>query len=105
MNSEPPKVGSRSILPWIFCALLLAGVSYVFTTRRTPDGDSTARLANVADLPESYGLCAEPGKIYTVDVKHPNVDCILVRKDTILATGTRGKFQLPPLYFNIAHVV
>ncbi|GJE95765.1 amidohydrolase [Phanerochaete sordida] len=76
--------GVRNYLPWVLVAVALAGASYFLARRPAAKED-----AGITRLPESYGLCGEPGKIYTVDDDHPKVDCILVRKDEILATGTR----------------
>ena len=44
--------------------------------------------ASFTVLPASYALCADAGKIYTVDPSKPNVDCIVVDKQTILTSGT-----------------
>jgi hypothetical protein len=91
--SASSPIGARSILPWILTALLLAGASYVFTTRGSLGSIAPTQPATLSKLPESYGLCGESGKVYTVDKDKPNVDCILVRKDDILATGTKGNVK------------
>ncbi|EJF60100.1 hypothetical protein DICSQDRAFT_137677 [Dichomitus squalens LYAD-421 SS1] len=44
-------------------------------------------------LPSSYALCADAGKIYTADPVKPNVDCIVVDKQTILTTGALLEVQ------------
>ncbi|KAI0920404.1 hypothetical protein AcW1_002156 [Taiwanofungus camphoratus] len=50
---------------------------------------SVRHLGHAAtQLPESYALCTDPGKVYTVDEVKPNVDCMLVRRDRIMATGS-----------------
>ena len=53
--------GVRSYLPWVLAAVALTGTSYFLA------GMSLAKKdAGMTRLPESYALCGEPGKIYTV---------------------------------------
>lgn len=89
--ARPQQSQPHRLVPWILTALLLAGVSYYLTTRDTSNNSVSMSHVALARLPESYGLCAEPAKIYTVDENKPTVDCIIVRKDEILATGSRSK--------------
>ncbi|KII92233.1 hypothetical protein PLICRDRAFT_37025 [Plicaturopsis crispa FD-325 SS-3] len=45
--------------------------------------------ATSVPLPETYALCSSSGsQIYTVDDANARVECILVHKDTIIATGS-----------------
>ena len=89
-SQDSPQAVSRNYLLWISTAILLAGVSYILTTW-SPSSDTRANSSALPiTLPESYGLCTEPGRIYTVDEDKPTVDCIIVRKDEVLATGTKG---------------
>lgn len=83
-SDTPVLSSSSSYLPWLLAALALAGCSYLYIGTGKASGGTQITTPS---LPESYGLC---GKIYTVDQDKPTVDCILVRKDTIISTGTRG---------------
>lgn len=42
-------------------------------------------------LPDSYAVCTEPGKVYTVDENKPITNCVLVSKGNIMSTGTLGQ--------------
>lgn len=84
--STPSAKTSQNYLLWILVAIALAGASYMLTRSNT-----VVDTAQLARLPESYGLCSESGRIYTVDDDQPTVDCILVHKDEIMATGSRSK--------------
>ncbi|EMD35089.1 hypothetical protein CERSUDRAFT_97001 [Gelatoporia subvermispora B] len=75
-DAQPP-----SRLPHFALAVVLAAA--LFAYRRL--GASTQPLASV---PASYALCADSQKIYTVNPALPVVDCFLVHRDTITATGT-----------------
>lgn len=43
---------------------------------------------NARGFPESYALCTYGAAIYTVHAAKPRVDCILVERDKIAATGS-----------------
>lgn len=77
-DAQPP-----SRLPHFALAVVLAAA--LFAYRRL--GASPQPLASV---PASYALCADSQKIYTVNPALPVVDCFLVHRDTITATGTLG---------------
>ncbi|OCH91347.1 hypothetical protein OBBRIDRAFT_792396 [Obba rivulosa] len=77
-----PKPESQSRLPRLaLTAAALAAAAFAY--RRL--GASSAALSSV---PASYALCADQQKVYTVDSALPAVDCILVHRDRISATGT-----------------
>ncbi|KIP09425.1 hypothetical protein PHLGIDRAFT_102850 [Phlebiopsis gigantea 11061_1 CR5-6] len=81
----------RNYLVWISAAVLLAGASYLLTTRDISSEAQSGGATLPTTLPESYGLCTtDAGKIYTVDENKPTVECIVVRKDEVLATGTQS---------------
>lgn len=87
-HTSPPSVAvsPQSTLrhvAFVCLTAILAGLATYFAR------NSTAR-APIASLPESYALCTDSGKIYTVDEQSPAVDCILVRSDRIEATGSLG---------------
>lgn len=86
------KISSGSTLVLtVTLALLLATGSYFYSSFSGSSGKAPAFLTR---LPESYALCThEPGKVYTVTGKDGNgtADCLLVRKDRILGTGTIGR--------------
>ncbi|KAJ7181816.1 hypothetical protein C8R46DRAFT_1068319, partial [Mycena filopes] len=42
----------------------------------------------LAGPPTTYAVCSRNGKIYTVDPKNSQVDCIVVNHSIIVATGT-----------------
>lgn len=90
---------SHNYLLWISAAVLLAGITYLFMSRGTSSNTQPKASSLPSILPESYGLCTEPGKIYTVDEGTPTVDCIIVRKDEILTTGTKGTSLLYVINF------
>lgn len=87
-TAPKPPTTPRGYLIWVLAAVTLAGVSYLFTSSPAAKED-----VGTTQLPESYGLCNVDGKVYTVDDKRPTVDCILVRKDEILATGTKEEIM------------
>ena len=93
------QASSRNYLIWISTAVLLAGASYLLTTKNISSGAQSSSAALPAALPESYGLCTEPGRIYTVDENKPTVECIVIRKDEVLAIGTRCKRNPLELYY------
>ncbi|KAH8084879.1 amidohydrolase family-domain-containing protein [Cristinia sonorae] len=65
-------------------AIVLALLSAGFTAYRQFITTNTTQGRVI--LPESYALCtAERGKVYTVEEKAPNTDCILVGHDRVLA--------------------
>lgn len=41
-------------------------------------------------LPESYVLCSQEGKVYTVDPLYNTTDCILIHGKIILSVGSLG---------------
>ena len=76
-------------LVFVFLAAVLAGVA-TYLSRRLGHGGASRRHHTVTFAPESYAVCTEPGLVYTVDEHRPNVDCLLVNKDRIAATGSLG---------------
>ena len=80
---------------WLVAGIVLAAVSYVWVTRNHSP-HATSSLAN-SHLPESYAVCTETGKIYTVDETSPNVDCILVIRGNIASTGGLGTCRALPV--------
>ena len=75
-TSEKSGTSSTGLVLTVTLALILAGAS-----------------SSLTRLPESYALCTqEAGKVYTVTGEEGNgtADCLLVRKDRILGTGTIG---------------
>ncbi|CCM03220.1 uncharacterized protein FIBRA_05344 [Fibroporia radiculosa] len=72
---------------FVLVASVLAGLA-TYASRK-----SAYKRAYLTSLPESYALCAEHGKIYTVDEDRLNVDCILVKGDTIQATGSMDELH------------
>lgn len=83
------QTSKSTYVMWLLTGLTLAAVTYIFIPNDTPSVSKVA-LRNT-HLPESYAICTEPGKIYTVDASNSAVDCILVRRDEIMASGTLGK--------------
>ena len=70
---------------WALFASAAAGLStYVYSQNKGP--------TSITSFPASYALCAEPGKVYTVDSTRPNADCILVNKANVHAVGTLGEY-------------
>ena len=89
-TSEKSGTSSTSLVLTVTLALILAGASYLYTTGSS---NSIKTDASLTRLPESYALCTqEAGKVYTVTGEEGNgtADCLLVRKDRILGTGTIG---------------
>lgn len=88
---DPPRlVSSSTQMVSSLAALLLASATYYYSWWN-PFSSSTPRV--ISALPESYALCTTSGKVYTVNEHTPNVDCILVRKGSIAATGPLGSFS------------
>lgn len=82
----PATEGTGSVkqqVIWTLFASAAAGLSTYYYSL-------TKGTTSVTSLPGSYALCAENDNIYTVDAARPNVDCILVDKATISATGSLG---------------
>ena len=75
---------SKQQVVWALFASAAAGLSTYYYSL-------TQGTAALTALPASYALCAESGRVYTVDDSRPNVDCVLVDKASIYATGTLGK--------------
>ncbi len=86
-NKRPASDGSttRQVV-WTLFASAVAGLSGYYYT--LPKGSTS-----VTSLPASYALCSEDKKIYTVDHARPTVDCVLVDKVIIAATGSLGGYQ------------
>ena len=78
-------------LAWVALAVLLGAASYFVMTRTS---GSTKVVEPTDWLPESYAVCTEPGKVYTVDEGKPNVDCVLVVRGEIASTGSRGELHV-----------
>ncbi|KAI0776794.1 amidohydrolase family-domain-containing protein [Trametes elegans] len=78
--------GGRQVV-WTLLASAVAGLSAYYTafSRRPTHG--------VTSLPTSYALCAEDSKIFTVDAARPTVDCMVVNKHSIVATGSLSEIQ------------
>ncbi|PCH43061.1 hypothetical protein WOLCODRAFT_132641 [Wolfiporia cocos MD-104 SS10] len=51
----------------------------------------SSRVQLVTSLPEAYAICADG--IYTVDESTPNVDCLLIKRDRIIATGSLNQIN------------
>lgn len=81
---------NATYLPWLAAALALGGASYLMATYRSASTSGASSAVTVT--PESYAVCTEPGKVYTVDEARPNVDCILIQKDEIRVAGSIGTF-------------
>ncbi|KAI0351595.1 hypothetical protein OH77DRAFT_1523939 [Trametes cingulata] len=77
--------GGRQVL-WTLLASAVAGLSTYYSA-------FSRRPASVNTLPASYGLCSEGNHIYTVDDARPSVECILVDKHVITATGSLAEIQ------------
>ncbi|KAI0370838.1 hypothetical protein BV20DRAFT_994092 [Pilatotrama ljubarskyi] len=77
--------GGRQIV-WTVLASAVAGLSTYYSA-------FSGRPVSLATLPTSYGLCTEGTNIYTVDDAKPSVECILVDKHDITATGTLAEIQ------------
>lgn len=90
-NEPKARLGSSlTFVLTVTLALVLAGASYFYATQPGRDGDVSSLLTR---LPESYALCThETGKVYTVTGEEGNdtADCLLVKKDCVLGTGTVG---------------
>ena len=88
-SSSPQKVQQgTSYVAWLAVAVALAGASFFFA--KYHDASGKDRESRTAVVPESYAVCTEPGKIYTVDDARPTVDCLLIHKDEIRVAGTFG---------------
>lgn len=86
---SPPAKDKKpeSIVRRIAFTLLTAALAGVATYVSRRLGHS-ATTRHIASLPESYAVCTEPGLVHTVDKHHPTVDCLLVSKGRIAATGS-----------------
>ncbi|KZT05240.1 uncharacterized protein LAESUDRAFT_235657 [Laetiporus sulphureus 93-53] len=71
----------------VLVASIVAGF-VTYYSRLAGIGKSTSTSDVLTTVPDSYALCAEEGRVYTVDEQNPSVDCLLVVKDRLLATGT-----------------
>ncbi|KAI0656325.1 amidohydrolase family-domain-containing protein [Cubamyces menziesii] len=79
--------GGRRQVAWAVIASAVAGLSTYYSSLTRPP-------VSLKSLPASYALCAEGHRIYTVDDSKPVVDCILVDKHSVTATGTLNEVQL-----------
>lgn len=79
------SLGTLRHIALVLAASALAGLATYFSR-------TGAHSRAVKILPESYALCADSAKIYTVDQEKPSVDCVLVRRDRISSTGSLGAF-------------
>ena len=70
-------------------ASAVAGLSTYYSSLTRPS-------ALLESLPASYALCAEGRRIYTVDDSNLAVDCILVDKHSVAATGTLRNTPVTP---------
>ncbi|RDX44094.1 hypothetical protein OH76DRAFT_1409460 [Lentinus brumalis] len=78
--------GTKQQVVWTLFASAVAGLStyyYTFTNTAT----------SLTSLPSAYALCTNGSRIYTVEESAPRVDCIVVDKQTISATGTLAEVQ------------
>ncbi|KAI0718483.1 amidohydrolase family-domain-containing protein [Fomitopsis betulina] len=91
---SPPAKDKKpeSIVRRIAFTLLTAALAGVATYVSRRLGHS-ATTRHIASLPESYAVCTEPGLVHTVDKHHPTVDCLLVSKGRIAATGSLQEVQ------------
>ncbi|EED78577.1 predicted protein [Postia placenta Mad-698-R] len=80
------SLGTLRHIALVLAVSALAGLATYFSRTR-------AHTRAVKTLPESYALCADSGKIYTVDQEKPSVDCVLVRRDRISSTGSLDQIQ------------
>ncbi|KAI0632894.1 amidohydrolase family-domain-containing protein [Trametes polyzona] len=71
---------------WTLLASAVAGLSTYYSA-------FSRRPAAISALPTSYAICADGGRIYTVDDARPTVDCISVDKNVVTATGTLAEIQ------------
>ena len=77
------RSGKRQIA-WTLFASAAAGLStYYYSLTTGP--------ASITSLPASYALCADSNRVYTVDHAKPHVECILVDKTIVSATGSLGQ--------------
>lgn len=86
-SSQRAEGSGKQQVVWTLIASAVAGLStYYYSLTK----GSTA----LTSLPSAYALCANESRIYTVDESAPQVDCIVVDKQTISATGTLGRFGI-----------
>ncbi|KAF7795130.1 hypothetical protein EIP86_006277 [Pleurotus ostreatoroseus] len=88
---NPVHLISRKASGYVFLALFLAAASYY--SSKPKNVSSYDAHSSVKPLPESYAICTEAGKVYTVDENKPNADCILVRKGSIMSVGALDDIQ------------
>ncbi|KAI0324882.1 hypothetical protein GY45DRAFT_1357026 [Cubamyces sp. BRFM 1775] len=90
-DARPPRPrsasGSGRQVAWALIASAVAGLSTYYSSLTRPS-------ALLDLLPASYALCAEGHRIYTVDDSNSAVDCILVDKHSVTATGTLNEVQI-----------
>ncbi|KAI1790602.1 amidohydrolase family-domain-containing protein [Ganoderma leucocontextum] len=77
--------GNKQVVYTLFASAAAGIATWYYSFIHTPTSFTV--------LPASYALCAGAGKIYTADSVKPNVDCIVVDKQTILTTGTLPEAQ------------
>lgn len=94
-QGQPEESGSfndddkGSYLMWLGAAVVLACASYLLTAYYHA---SDTHSASISMVPESYAVCTDAGKIYTIDNVNPTVDCILIHRDEFRASGTIGVY-------------
>ncbi|KAJ3004842.1 hypothetical protein NUW54_g4621 [Trametes sanguinea] len=84
-TANASQSGGRQVV-WTLVASAVAGLTAYYST-------FSRQATSVSTLPGSYALCADGQRIYTVDSERPTVDCILIEKQNIAATGTLAEVQ------------
>jgi hypothetical protein len=91
-QQQPPAAKSPTVFYVFLCAIGLSAL-YFLASGSPSFGAPSPSL----DYSKPYILCsAEPGKVYTVDGKNSQTQCILVDKGYILHTGTLGASSMSP---------
>ncbi|KAJ3482203.1 hypothetical protein NLI96_g7137 [Meripilus lineatus] len=80
---------SPSNLFKLFLAFIFGAVTYNFFTRDSLSPRKFRERSDVTSLPESYAICTDEGRVYTVDTRQPTAQCLLVRKDRLHKVGSR----------------
>lgn len=83
---------SPSNLFKLFLAFIFGAVTYNFFTRDSLSPRKFRERSDVTSLPESYAICTDEGRVYTVDTRQPTAQCLLVRKDRLHKVGSRGEY-------------
>ncbi|KAI9061249.1 hypothetical protein FKP32DRAFT_1613179 [Trametes sanguinea] len=84
-TANASQSGGRQVV-WTLVASAVAGLTAYYSS-------FSRQATTVSTLPGSYALCADGQRIYTVGSARPTVDCLLVEKHSIAATGTLAEVQ------------